>query len=336
MLKYSENYLPYLLAGRAALTGVTSPYDLFLTRGRVDPLRVKSTLLRSLAHAPAVDVMLNRVLTDPTAFSIVENLRKNPILRSKILGQSPETAMVFRDLEDRLLGKRFQAHKLNLLRNIGGAQAKLGSEIRRDVQRKALMEEFAKEMSKQTKPSRKPADPEDVLAAMHSRGMDVKPIAKEVTSLTEKVREKPGLSIIHGNVDVGRFRNLMTELQSRARTSSSAAQEKEKAFQKLEKLKGKAQRMKQKTTSPGPKFDISKFNLALKRSSLELFTTDSIVEASKYTPTRVITEKKVDIDDRIAELKREVELSEKEEASKSEKEKPVSLLKYFIDLSSKN
>lgn len=274
--------------------------------------------------------LLNQIAADPVAANILESIRTNPKLRSQILGKSPEMAKAFRNIEDRLLEKKFKQRKNLLLGQSGAFFKNISDQLNASQNKAQLYSAFRDEMIRQTKLSRQPVDPDDVLAGLHAKGLDVKPIADDVKSLISKNREKQGLTLIHGNLDTAKLKNTLAELQSRSELESSRARSLTDMYNKARQLTGNIGSLERESTSLD------------KESSLDLFTTSALAEESKYRPTKILKERDIDLNKYIAELKADIEekvsSEDKEKDNMSELEKrwnrPGNLLKYFIDFSS--
>ena len=272
---------------------------------------VTSKAIKSIEQNPE---LLSQVADDPVASSIIESIRKNPVLRKKILGRSPELATSFTNLEKKLLDKKF-LEKRDLLMGESEAFLKdLAQQRQSSESKRRLFDAFRQEMLRQTRLARKPVSASDVLAGLHSRGMDVKPIAEEASSLVEEGRKKPGLSLIHGNVNTARLKNILNTLKSRAEVEGSRAES-------LGGLEAQAHRIKEALG---------------KRSGLSLLGDTSIAEETDYRPTHVLRERDLNISEYIAELENKLEEADDPEMTEDEKKwnRPGNLLKYFIEFSS--
>lgn len=210
------------------------------------PERAGESFASSFATAPGVTQMLDRAVADPRAVNYFLMLKNNPNLRLTLMNTHALMPLA-NELEDRINRQRFEAQRQDVQKQL--EQAGTGMRERADeaAEQAAAIEEYRGEYNRLARIAGNKADPAEITRRVATgRGRGTHQRLADIERMTQETMAKPGLAIVHGNVNLAKRRELNRKIQEQVQTRQNIAAGNYQGFSQIGGL------YQQVASMPGP------------------------------------------------------------------------------------
>jgi len=323
-----------------------------------DKNQLLSTLINTVATSPQLEQGIEDLYTQvPQAARVLETLRQNPVVRSRILGSRTEPFLT--TLENKLKTAKFNKDKASVIQSQVGAQKLVDTKLKDSVSRAKAMQDYITLFNSMAKKHRGTSEELNkmVMAKLIEQDKEgAKLIAPATNDIISRNQMKPGMARVHGNVDRVRFKNMVKDLGNRYATDRNVAQQYSGMANQVGALGEQLGNMQyEEKPITGPRVNIRKIQEAMtnqegvnmdknsslrdilaKYSSMEFLLSD-LTPVSDVPKGRILRKRNFDEKGGIQEYveNRRANILKKrgfEDAKDEENDSPNSLVKYILGM----
>lgn len=323
-----------------------------------DKNQLLSTLINTAATSPQFEQGIEDLYTQvPQAARVLETLRQNPVVRSRILGSRTEPFLT--TLENRLKTAKFNKDKASVIQSQVGAQKLVDTKLKDSVSRAKAMQDYITLFNDMAKKHRGTSEDLNkmVMAKLIEQDKEgAKLIAPATNDIISRNQMKPGMARVHGNVDRVRFKNMVKDLGNRYATDRNVAQQYSGMANQVGALGEQLGNMQyEEKPITGPRVNIKKIqeamanqegvnmdknsslrNILAKYSSMEFLLSD-LTPVSEVPKGRILRKRNFDEKGGIQEYveNRRANILKKrgfEDSKDEENDSPNSLVKYILGM----
>jgi len=323
-----------------------------------DKNQLLSTLINTVATSPQLEQGIEDLYTQvPQAARVLETLRQNPVVRSRILGSRTEPFLT--TLENKLKTAKFNKDKASVIQSQVGAQKLVDTKLKDSVSRAKAMQDYITLFNSMAKKHRGTSEELNkmVMAKLIEQDKEgAKLIAPATNDIISRNQMKPGMARVHGNVDRVRFKNMVKDLGNRYETDRNVAQQYSGMANQVGALGEQLGNMQyEEKPITGPRVNIRKIQEAMtnqegvnmdknsslrdilaKYSSMEFLLSD-LTPVSDVPKGRILRKRNFDEKGGIQEYveNRRANILKKrgfEDAKDEENDSPNSLVKYILGM----
>ena len=211
-----------------------------------DPNRAGEAMASTFTTMPGMSETIDRAVADPRVAGYFKMLKNNPDIRLTLMG-THSMMPIMNEMEDRMNRRQFAQQQQMTKQQLEQAGSGMKSRADEAAEQAAAIEEYRDEYNRLARVAGDKVDPAEVTRRVATaRGAGTHQRLASIEQLARETSAKPGLNIVHRNLNLARRRELNRKIEEQRQMRQSTAQSNYDAFAQVGGL------YNQVATMPGP------------------------------------------------------------------------------------